>query len=222
MRKLVPASPFPTAGKPRVPVALSRPRRRPPHPPRSESTAQLGLQIKALRMAAGISGNELAHSCGVSGSLLSRVERGLVSPSVETLNRIAVGLNVPLSRFFCDQARRTDWSFVPAGRGVMVNRMGALKDYRYELLGHLLSGNLFVEPYLVTLLPQAEPYSSFQHPGIKFLYVISGRAQYRYGGKVVNVGEGDSLLFESSVLHGVEAILEAPLSYLSVIFTLRG
>jgi transcriptional regulator with XRE-family HTH domain len=221
MRRSFIASPFPTAGKPRVPAALSRPRQRPPHPPRSESTAQLGLQIKALRMAAGASGSELARRCDISSSLLCRVERGLVSPSVETLNHIALGLGVPLSRFFCDQARRTDWSFVPAGRGIVIDRIGAVADYRYELLGHLLSGNLFVEPYLVTLLLQAQPYSSFQHPGLKFLYVMSGRAQYRYGCKLVTVGRGDSILLESSVLHGVEAILEAPLSYLSVVFSLR-
>ncbi|RYE67275.1 MAG: cupin domain-containing protein, partial [Oxalobacteraceae bacterium] len=150
-----------------------------------------------------------------------RVERGLVSPSVETMNRIARGLGVPLSRFFSDQASRTDWSFVPAGRGILVERTGAAADYRYELLGHLLSGNLFVEPYLVTLLPQAQPYTSFQHPGLKFLHLVSGRARYRYGGKLVTLEKGDSLLFEASALHGVEEILEAPVSYLTVIFSLR-
>lgn len=35
--------------------------------------------------------------------MLSRIERGLVSPSVETLDRIANGLGVPVSRFFSDQ-----------------------------------------------------------------------------------------------------------------------
>ena len=57
----------------------------------------------------------------------------------------------------------------------MVDRVGAVSDYRYELLGHLLSGNLFVEPYLVTLLPGAVPYVTFQHPGLKFLYSCAGR-----------------------------------------------
>ena len=223
MSKFPPSSPFPTAGKPHVPVALSRPRARPrlPQPVRSESTARLGLQIRALRIASGTSGGELARRCDISHSLLSRVERGLVSPSVETLDRIALGLNVPLSRFFSDQTQRTDWSFVPAGRGIVVDRIGAVAHYRYELLGHLLSGNLFVEPYLVTLLPQAMPYTSFQHPGLKFLHMVSGKARYRYGGKLVSLAAGDSLLFEASVLHGIEAIVEAPVSYLSVVYSLR-
>ena len=220
MRKPLPASPFPTARKPKTPVALSHPRGR-PSPARSESTSRLGEQIKALRVASGASGGELARRCGISSSLLSRVERGLVSPSVETLNRIAQGLDTPLSRFFSDQRSRTDLSFVPAGRGIVVERIGAVADYRYELLGHVLSGNLFVEPYLVTLLPGARPYTSFQHPGLKFLYLISGRVHYRYGSKLLQLSQGDALLFEASALHGVEAIIEAPVSYLAIVFSLR-
>ena len=153
--------------------------------------------------------------------MLSRIERGLVSPSVETLDRIATGLGVPVSRFFSDQSSRTDFSHVPAGRGILVDRVGAVAGYRYELLGHQLSGNLFVEPYLVTLLPEAEPYVTFQHPGVKFLHLLSGRVSYRYGAKVVKLGPGDSLQFDATALHGIEAIEAGPVTYLSIVFTMR-
>ena len=153
--------------------------------------------------------------------MLSRIERGLVSPSVETLDRVANGLGVPVSRFFSDQISRTDFSFVPAGKGIRVDRVGAVAGYRYELLGHQLSGNLFVEPYLVTLLPDAKPYVTFQHPGIKFLHLLTGRVSYRYGDRVVKLATGDSLQFDSTALHGIEAIEEGPVSYLSVVFTMR-
>ncbi|RRH87645.1 XRE family transcriptional regulator [Variovorax beijingensis] len=188
---------------------------------RSLSAARIGAQVRALRMAAEVSGGELAKTSGISASLLSRIERGLVSPSVETLERLAQGLHVPTSRFFSDQARRTDFCHVRAGHGVLVDRIGAVADYRYELLGHLLSGNLFVEPYLVTLLPGADPYVTFQHPGLKFLYFLSGEVSYRYGGRTVEVRAGDSMLFDATALHGIEAIQTQPVSYLSVVFTLR-
>jgi transcriptional regulator with XRE-family HTH domain len=172
-------------------------------------------------MAAGTSAGALAQASGISSSMLSRIERGLVSPSVETLERLAQGLHVPTSRFFSDQARRTDFCHVRAGSGPVVDRIGAVSDYRYELLGHLLSGNLFVEPYMVTLLPGADPYVTFQHPGLKFLYFLSGEVTYRYGAKAVAVRAGDSLLFDATALHGIEAIQVSPVSYLSVVFTLR-
>ncbi|MBB1603833.1 XRE family transcriptional regulator [Variovorax sp. UMC13] len=189
--------------------------------PRSECACRIGNQVRALRIAAGASGGELAASSGVSRSMLSRIERGLVSPSVETLDRIANGLGVPVSRFFSDQTVRTDFSHVPSGRGILIDRVGAVSGYRYELLGHQLSGNLFVEPYLVTLQSQARPYVTFQHPGIKFLHLVTGRVSYRYGAKLVKLAPGDSLQFDATVLHGIDAIEEGPVSYLSVVFTLR-
>ena len=190
-------------------------------PTRSAATCDVGAQVRALRLAVGISGGKAAAASGISPSMLSRIERGLVSPSVDTLYRIARGLNVPISRFFGDQPGRTDFSHVPAGRGVLVDRVGAVANYRYELIGHVLSGNLFVEPYLVTLLPGADPYVTFQHPGLKFLYLLSGEVNYRYGTKVVQLKAGDSLLFDAKALHGVESMEVEPVSYLSIVFTLR-
>jgi transcriptional regulator with XRE-family HTH domain len=216
------ASPLPTARPLRLPASVLRPRALPPSSPaRSACASRIGAQVKALHLAAGTSAGQLAQTSGVSSSMLSRIERGLVSPSVETLERIANGLGVPMSRFFGDQARRTDFCHVRAGCGPVVDRIGAVAHYRYELLGHLLSGNLFVEPYLVTLQPGADPYVTFQHPGLKFLYFLSGEVTYRYGAKAVAVSAGDSLLFDATVLHGIEAIGSQPVSYLSVVFTLR-
>ncbi|MBT2326958.1 helix-turn-helix transcriptional regulator [Variovorax paradoxus] len=217
------ASPFPTARPAKLPGTLSYVRSTPLNPPtRSSAACEVGAQVRALRLAAGVSGGKVAAASGISPSMLSRIERGLVSPSVETLYRIARGLDVPISRFFGDQPGRTDFSHVPAGRGVQVDRVGAVANYRYELIGHILSGNLFVEPYLVTLLPGAEPYITFQHPGLKFLYLLSGKVSYRYGAKVVQLKVGDSLLFDATALHGIESAGSEPVSYLSVVFTLRG
>jgi transcriptional regulator with XRE-family HTH domain len=210
-------SPFPTARPFTIP-ASARPTA---HKPES-LPSPLGAQIKAVRTSSGATGAELALRAGVSSSMLSRIERGLVSPSVQTLSRIAEGLGVPVARFFSDQHGRHDLSYVPAGKGIVVDRHGAASGFQYELLGHLLSGNLYVEPYLVTLGTEADAYSTFQHPGIKFIRVEEGRITYRYAQRTMELKPGDSLLFDASALHGVDAILERPVSYLSIVFTLRG
>lgn len=218
----VSASPFPNTQPLRLPTSVTRATpQQPGSLSRSSSASRIGVQVKALRMAAGTSACGLAKLAGISPSLLSRVERGLVSPSVETLDRIAGSLRVPVSRLMGNQERRTDFCHVPAGRGLVVDRTGAVADYRYELLGHLLSGSLLAEPYLVTLLPDAEPYATFQHPGVKFLYFLSGVVTYRYGGKTMSVKTGDSLLFDATLLHGIEAVDGGPVSYLSVVLTSR-
>jgi transcriptional regulator with XRE-family HTH domain len=220
MAKSKPASPFPTVKSMRARIAQSATPKPIPHQ-RSNTSARIGLQIRSLRLAAGLSAGKLAENSGVSRSMLTRVERGLVSSSVEVLERIATGLEVPMSRFFTDQVQRTDISYVPAGKGLKVDRVGAVAGYKYELLGHLLSGNMYVEPYLITLDSDAQPYTSFQHPGVKFIHMVSGRVKYRYGSKTLELKPGDSLLFDARALHGTEVLRERPVSYMSVVFTLR-
>jgi transcriptional regulator with XRE-family HTH domain len=214
------ASPLPTARKLRLPAALTQPRRQPP-PAKNEVFSRLGEEVRSLRIAGRASGGELARRCGISRSMLSRIERGLVSPSIATLHRLAEALDVPASRFFCPRNGRTDLSYVAAGNGIVVDRMGEVAGFRYELLGHLLSGNLFVEPYLVRLDIGVRPFADFLHPGLQFMYVLSGRFRYRHGTRVLETGRGDSLLFETHAPHGVESIIEEPVSYLIVSFTTR-
>ena len=52
--------------------------------------------------------------------------------------------------------------------GLVVDRIGAVADYRCELIGHQVSGSRFVELNPVTLVPDAQPYASFQHLGRSF------------------------------------------------------
>jgi transcriptional regulator with XRE-family HTH domain len=183
---------------------------------------QLGRQIQTLRLSAGLSGAELARGADISGSLLSRIERGITSPSIDTIDRIARRLGVAISKLFVDQLGRHDCSFVPAGAGLKVERIGATAGHGYELLGHPLSGNLFVEPYKVTLISSAKPCTSFQHTGVEFLHVLSGAMNYRYGDRTYALRQGDSLLFDASAMHGPESFEATPITYLSVVFNLRG
>ncbi len=220
MAKSKVASPFPTVKSTRARIAQAA-TAKPAPPLRSNTSARIGLQIRSLRLAAGLSAGKLAVNSGVSRSMLSRIEHGLVSSSVEVLERIATGLEVPMSRFFTDQVQRTDISYVAAGKGLKVDRVGAVAGYKYELLGHLLSGNMYVEPYLITLDSEAQPYTSFQHPGVKFIHMVSGRVKYRYGSKTLELRPGDSLLFDARALHGAELLRESPIAYMSIVFTLR-
>lgn len=223
MKQKPPASPFSVLQSAKLPARLSKPQRKTDAAPekRSSVAAQLGPQIRALRLANGISAAALARAAEVSRSMLSRIEHGLASPSIEALDRIAQALDVPISRFFVDQIKRTDCSFVPAGQGLRIEREGVIRGYSYELIGHPLSGNMFVEPYVVSLSDDAEPYTTFQHEGTKFLYFLSGRLRYQYGSRVMDVAPGDALLFDATALHGIEEVLEHPVSYLSVVFSLR-
>src|SRR3954452_25355620 len=58
----------------------------------------VGIRIKALREAMGLSLRDLAERSGVSAPMLSQVERGETSPTLAVAARIAAGLELTLSQ----------------------------------------------------------------------------------------------------------------------------
>jgi transcriptional regulator with XRE-family HTH domain len=192
----------------------------PVHDPLSIAAA-IGVQIRALRKRQDISAAELAHQAGLSAGMLSKIENGTVSASLESLQSLAAALNVPLTSFFATYEERRDCSYVQAGRGVVIDRRGTKAGHRYQLLGHSIAGELVVEPYLITLSDEAEPYPVFQHAGIEFIYMLSGAVTYRHADKTYALRPGDALMFDSSAPHGPDELTELPMTYLSIIVYAR-
>lgn len=179
--------------------------------------AAIGRKVRTLRQRLQITAAELAAEAGLSPGMLSKIENGGISPSLATLQALARALNAPLTSFFADFEERRDCSYVRAGQGVMIERRGTKAGHRYELLGHSLSGDIVCEPYLITLSETAEPYAMFQHEGIEFIYMLSGRLTYRHADKVYPMGPGDALFFDAAAPHGPEELVERPMTYLSII-----
>ena len=55
-----------------------------------------GLKLKTLREEAGLTLQELGDSVGVTNSMIAHMERGLKTPSVEVMVRIAKCLGTTL------------------------------------------------------------------------------------------------------------------------------
>src|ERR1700759_3964994 len=58
----------------------------------------LGARVKALREAMDLSLRDLADRSGVSAPMLSQVERGETSPTLQVATKIAAGLELRLSQ----------------------------------------------------------------------------------------------------------------------------
>jgi len=62
----------------------------------------LGKKIKTRRKRMGLSLRELAAQVSLTASFLSQVERGLASPSIDSLRAISKALGVPVFHFLID------------------------------------------------------------------------------------------------------------------------
>lgn len=99
-------SPFPVPER-IAPPASAVPRRRPTdrRRQRSEIVVQVGLNVQHLRVQHRWSAGQLALRSGVSRAMLSRIEHGLVSPSLATLQSLAQALGVPAARLVASPMR---------------------------------------------------------------------------------------------------------------------
>ena len=177
----------------------------------------IGRRVRHLRQRLQLTATELAAEAGLSPGMLSKIENGGTSPSLSTLRALARALNVPMTSFFADFEERRDCSYVHAGQGVLIERRGTKAGHRYELLGHSLAGDIVVEPYLITLSEDANPYTQFQHDGMEFIFMLSGKVIYRHADKLYPMGPGDALFFDAGAPHGPEELIDRPMTYLSII-----
>ena len=177
----------------------------------------LGSQIRTIRRQQDLSVADLASAAGISNGMLSKIENGGISASLATLQAIAGVLQVSLSSLFASFEERQDCSYVPAGQGLTIERRGTKVGHVYQLLGHVLRGDVTVEPYLITLRENAAPHTSFRHSGVEFIYMLKGDVTYRHGSETYDLKPGDALLFDSSALHGPERLSDGEMEYLSII-----
>src|SRR4051794_41242817 len=63
-----------------------------------ETQIHIGPRVRALREAMDLSLRDLAERSGVSAPMLSQVERGETSPTLQIASRIAAGLELRLSQ----------------------------------------------------------------------------------------------------------------------------
>jgi transcriptional regulator with XRE-family HTH domain len=177
----------------------------------------IGNQVRGLRRHNDLSVSDLAAAAGISSGMLSKIENGQISPSLSTLQAISGALSVPLTSLFAAFEDRRDCSLVRDGQGLVIERRGTKVGHVYQLLGHVLRGDVVVEPYLITLRRGAAAYTNFQHAGTEFIYMLTGEVVYRHGDQSYHLKPGDSLLFDSTALHGPETLVQQPMTYLSII-----
>ena len=192
----------------------------PPEATRSLEKA-LGLQVRLLRRERELSVVDLATAAGISVGMMSKIENGQISPSLSTIRAIAEALSTPFTSLFASFEEKRDCSFVSKGNGVVIERRGSKVGHVYELLGAVLGGDLVVEPYLITLKSDAEPYTGFRHSGMELIYMLTGEVVYRHAESTFRLKPGDSLLFDSAGLHGPEELVQVPMTYLSIIIYQR-
>jgi XRE family transcriptional regulator, regulator of sulfur utilization len=178
----------------------------PPAESRAASSEVLGARVRALREAMDLSLRDLAERSGVSAPMLSQVERGETSPTLQVAARIASGLDLRLS-----QLLRLD-----EGGAVTIvrrdeRRAGPESDaagHRYEILSPPLPGQRAelsrhtLDAGAVTGGPGDPP---VHEPGSRETALVeSGQLRLICDGQSFDLQAGDCVTFDADLPHHFE------------------
>src|SRR5579871_1454320 len=180
--------------------------------------ASIGRVARRIREELGLTLANVAQQARISPAMLSRLETGRVSPSLETIVALADALGVRPALLLQDVGdEEGDAQHVPSGQGLEVVRRGTKRGHTYHLLASQRGPKKIFEPFLVTLTDRSEIFPGFQHAGTEFIYILTGEIRYRHGKESFLLKEGDSLTFRGDVAHGPERLVKVPIRMLSVI-----
>jgi transcriptional regulator with XRE-family HTH domain len=175
---------------------MEEPARRPIDP----LDASIGERIRVLRRQRGLSLQQVAQAAEVSLGYLSQIERGLSSPSVRDLMRVAVALRVDISFFFEAAA--------PGGEGTdpIVVRVAERQEVAFQagITKQRLTppGRASLQVYLITLEPGGRSGEAlYAHDGEEAGLVLQGRLHLTVEDRDFLLNEGDSFRFLSRRPH---------------------
>jgi len=177
----------------------------------------IGHQVREFRMKLGMTVADLGRQAGLSAGMMSKIENGVTSPSLSTLQALSGALNVPVTAFFRKFEEQRDATFIKNGQGLVIERRGTRAGHQYQLLGHSIGKSLVVEPYIVTLTETSDVFPLFQHAGQEFIYILDGEVGYRHADRLYHMTPGDSLFFDADAPHGPEELKKLPIRLISVI-----
>ena len=177
----------------------------------------IGSALRDLRESHGLTARQLAGSSGISAAMVSRIENGLVSPSISTLGALSRALDVPLISLFRETASKpADFTHVRKGEGLKSTRILDRHTHEFINLAFHARHDLQFEARLVTLVKAEVRPPVYVGHGVVFVYAIEGEAIYEYGQREIPMKAGDSLSLDAELSHGFKTVVTPTFTFLTV------
>jgi transcriptional regulator with XRE-family HTH domain len=159
---------------------------------------RIGQIIKKYREKTGQNQSDVAVKANISISMLSQIERGVVSPSIDTLALVCGALGLDMAELFKKVSVKTPVRIHNHRERLTMEHDGI----RYEQLITNSEGIVPSELFLLEVQPgKASTLSTQGHEGIEMGYVLDGAAVLTVDGVEYALRKDDSVLFNSRHRH---------------------
>jgi transcriptional regulator with XRE-family HTH domain len=159
---------------------------------------EIGKSLRLFREKLTKNQGDIAQKAGISTSMLSQIERGTVSPSIDTLAGVCMALELDMADLF----RR-----ISPGMPLKIHHDGTRlytqnNGIRFEQLSRSADISHPAEMLLLEIEPGKEAGMSDKgHEGVEMGYVLEGNATLVINGIDYKISEGDSVSYNSNLPH---------------------
>jgi transcriptional regulator with XRE-family HTH domain len=174
---------------------------------------QLGTRIRTLRRAKRLTLEALAGRCGITRSMISKIENGRAMPSVSTLTNLAAALGATVATVLEDRGGGERRVFTPAA---LTAERTASPEKGYAFFPFATTRtDKAMQPFLFSARRGQVLRRPLAHNGEEWLFVLKGRMRYFVGRETFVLGPGDSLYYDATEQHDLEP-LSAMVEYLAI------
>ena len=182
----------------------------------------IGERIHRLRESRKLSIEQLAALSQMNPKLVAELEAGELLSSIGPLLKIARGMGVHL-RSLIDDAPANAPVVVRGGHSETAVEVSGDGPYSLSMLDfHPLAKNKkdrHMEPFIVDVHPSVPEECTLSfHEGEEFMYVLVGEIEVLYGSERYELGVGDSIYYDSTTPHQVQAIGDEDARILAVVY----
>ena len=175
----------------------------------------MSMRLKLLRKKLGVTLETLAEKTGLTKSYLSKVERGLNTPSIAAALKLAKALNVQVEELFSEESDGVD-GYSIVRRDQRKSLSSGDDGPAYAPLAQQIGARALL-PFIVHP-PCDFSHSTFkEHLGEEFIFVHEGQVEVDFMNQRIILERGDALHFNAQKPHRIRSLGETQAELLVVI-----
>lgn len=184
------------------------------------NTVDLGRKAKALRQSRGYTLEDVVTRTDFTVSWLSKLENGLLTPSLDGLVRLAQVLECGVEDLVDGLLARPQLVITRSGDGRLDGSKNGKASQSVEHLSEAWRGRE-METTVLHLPKGRSEAIAMSETGERFLHVLEGQVQLAYGETTEKLAEGDSAYLDARVAHSLQSDARRRARVLSVLFRQR-
>jgi transcriptional regulator with XRE-family HTH domain len=163
---------------------------------------RIGHKLRLLRLRKKLGLVQLGRHTGLSSAMLSKIERGLMFPTLPTLLRIAMVFGVGLEYFFKEDPKRSRVAVVrKKDRLRLPDRPDANPAaYTFECHNFPVTDRK-MDAFYVDFPRDARASDVHRHAGAELIFILRGKLAVMVDDEETVLSPGDAMYFDSSAEH---------------------